>query len=107
MGNVRIGITKGTPNCPLCGVALNWGRRPKAGDKVLITDPNPDYGPSERSLDQNEMAVITEDHTGDRQYPYPYKVQGLFSKRERFYPEDAFTLLVEEGDWEEDGHGDR
>lgn len=37
VGNGNIGITEGIENCPLCGVALNWGRKPELGDMVILT----------------------------------------------------------------------
>lgn len=29
-------IPHGTKNCPLCGVSLNWDRKPQIGDSVIV-----------------------------------------------------------------------
>ena len=38
LGNRKTSIPKNIPDCPLCGVHLNWDRKPEIGDQVLIVD---------------------------------------------------------------------
>lgn len=36
IGNHRVSIPEGIPECPLCGVHLNWNQKPEVGDQVII-----------------------------------------------------------------------
>lgn len=38
LGNRKISIPEKIPDCPLCGVHLNWDRKPEVGDRVLIME---------------------------------------------------------------------
>lgn len=97
VGNRPFSITEGTENCPLCGVALNWNRKPEVGDAVVITNAHPDGEDDPQDFPLGAICIITEDHHTDRFYEYPYRLKLEAVSDEDaiywFYPESAFSIL--------------
>lgn len=97
VGNADISIAKGVTNCPLCGVNLNWDRKPKVGDTLIIND-NPiedDWEPEETDLKNGTICTLIEDHSEDKTYDYPYKIKAKENKLPLFFPLEAFAILEE------------
>lgn len=59
VGNRNVGVYDGQENCSLCGVNLNWARKPEVGDYVILThNLNSDFL-------QGDQCTIKEDNTAD------------------------------------------
>lgn len=79
LGNIRVSIPEGIPDCPLCGVHLNWTVKPQVGDLILTL---PDHIAGQ---------IISIDPTGTM----PYQVK-LDNGMPRWMDADGFTLFTSE-----------
>lgn len=79
-------VLRGTSNCLLCGVSLNWDRKPEVGDTVIICrDIYPGFFKGDR-------CVIVEDHSEEYgELPYVLEHDGRRLKCKT----DNFTILDE------------
>lgn len=82
-------VTEGTPNCMLCGVSLNWDRKPEMGDTVIL---NQILGPD---FMEGFQCTIVKDNTEDpREIPYVLKR----GEKQVGCGKEDFTILVEPED---------
>lgn len=85
-------ILHGVKNCSLCGVSLNWDRKPKVGDTVIINDWHALPGGIHPVFLEGDRCVIVEDHSDDpKEIPYvlEHKGQRLGCRA------DVFSILDE------------
>lgn len=90
VGNTNIQLSGQPEHCPLCGVALNWDRKPKVGDTVITTEK-----PSDIAFPENTVCVILEDHSDDPKYNWPYLLNDQTSANKWFYSAEHFSILEE------------
>lgn len=89
-GNKNISITEGIPNCPLCGVSLNWDRELQVGDRVVITFQHS----SKQALEAGSICQITK--IMKSQTEASCKLCSETDGRTFWYKTDNFSIL--EGD---------
>lgn len=98
VGN-KVQIPHGIEKCPLCGVSLNWTRKPEVGDVVVICG-YPIYG-GRSKFPERTQCVIVEDHSNEEE-EFPYVLQrcvGDMGEGTRLkYRAEEFTILEEPED---------
>lgn len=88
-GNTGISITKGKPKCPLCGVNLNWDRKPAVGDTVVITKQNA----TEYEFYKSTKCVIEQE--SELNGNMSYKLRNEAGTKRLWYPANEFSILEE------------
>lgn len=93
LGN-KVSIPHGVESCPLCGVHLNWDRKPEKGDLVIIT--NSRYSQFPKDTECTVAEVKENDLSAGECMTYYLK----HNKREfvKGFARDEFTILNETDD---------
>lgn len=88
-------VTEGETSCSLCGVSLNWERRPEKGDSViLLTDWSPFFSKGSRCV----IVDVPSENASSASRPIPFVSPPgkSFAKSKAFYTL-AHDSLVSDG----------
>ena len=92
-GNHHLSFPEGTPDCPFCGVHLEWEDTISEGDKVMVIMERPkENGYRQEGFPVGTICTV-------RGYlhnpaPYPYYLVDVEQKG-YFYPREAFSKVTD------------
>lgn len=93
VGNKHISVPHGTSHCPLCGVALNWDRKPEIGDTVTMLATKL----TESIFPKGDICVITECGS-DGSFYLEQQADHLSYSVDGYHLADTFSILEESED---------
>lgn len=92
-GNHHLSFPKGTPDCPFCGVHLEWEDEIQEGDKVMVIAKRPEVnGYRQKEFPIGTICTVRGYLHAPAFYPY-YLVDA--EQKGYFYPREAFSKVTD------------